>query len=207
MSDILNVAESAFGGSPTIDSFADMIPRIQAITCAGTSPSSSFVDAFATALGEDLNLTPIMTESLTCFCSDQWDWASPEHVELFAQLRTLIADGGNADLDALVFAVRDALPIIMGPSGTCSAACQTSSIALYGHVLTLLETTLPEISFPTAVKAAMPESFVNCECGDTATMATKLYVQGMPPTLPRSTCSPSRARAACAAHHAPAQHV
>ena len=91
-----------------------------------------------------------------------------KQIALFAQIRGLIeatSDVGAAQIDALVFAARDALPYIVGVGGTCSQPCQDASIWLIERGLGIAEQLVEGLTFNAAAKQAVPSAFITCECG------------------------------------------
>lgn len=174
VTDIAGIGTSTFGDNPTIDSFADMMGRVRGITCIGNAPNGEIATITSDAAGQS-----VITSALNCFCADAWDWASPQHVALFGAIRAVAVNpgGGAAVFDPLIFAVRDALPVMMGASGTCSSACQTSLQEIIVSGFAFAEAQVIDgstISFPASFKEAVPAAFTTCQCGNVTELSGQL---------------------------------
>lgn len=173
LSDLASIAEQTFGASATITSFADMWPRVTAVTCSGPLPNDAFVSAMLAGVDPDGNigLAPIANQALTCLCAASWSFSDPAYATLYSeiiQLVRLIEQGSPPDassVDPLLFALRDALPLLSGPAGYCSATCQSATKQLLRLLLDLAESNIEGLVYPPTAKADAPTSFVACNCG------------------------------------------
>lgn len=177
--DLGDIVMRTFGDDASIDSLNGMMQSLKAITCEGPGPKADFVSAFSGALGDSVDLASLMNSGLNCFCADAWVWTTDEHKALFGKIKGLIAgassDGADmgALIDELAFAVRDAIPKIMGNAGTCSAACQTSLQEIMTQGLALAEAA-ELITFPKSFTASVAADFVACKCGNVTEIETQI---------------------------------
>ena len=181
LGDLLSVIEGAFSPTQTITSFADMWPRIQAITCAGNVGSPTLISALSGALDADTlselsitsaQITSLTTDFLGCVCSDAWDFSDTAYVTLFAQIRSTIDPPASATSETtvnnLISSGTGVVHLFLGANGLCSMACQSAFLNVWTLGLSLASTAagLPPAAqaMAASARARMPRASVTCMC-------------------------------------------
>jgi hypothetical protein len=187
LEDMAGVLDNTFGENPTINSFDAMWRSLSGLMCTGTSANAALISALVEMAypsgGEGLTdsgisqtqFTDVASTGLTCACSSTWDWSTSQHVALFSTIRALIDNQGATQVNALVDAVGNALPVIMGTSGMCAGTCQTAIETAITMGMDIAVTALNNVVIPARVVSALPGSVTQCMCGiDYLTMATTI---------------------------------
>jgi hypothetical protein len=151
--------------------------QFQSASCSAGSPKPDIPQGIATLIenlikgldpaglppGIDGVLTTEVESLFSCLCSGSWDFSAPEWAALFATLRPQITEPSTKNAEALLDALKAAVPHLFSSGALCGSKCMDALESVVHAGLTMVQSTSGQ-TLPSAVVSGFPRASIGCMC-------------------------------------------